>query len=61
MVSESTIYVREVVLDDLKHNKAAHETVNGAYRSEGNTFFFRSSFLFIPIKEKKMTVLSNNI
>ncbi|KAI7857153.1 acyl-CoA N-acyltransferase [Circinella umbellata] len=35
MVSESTIYVREVVLDDLKHNKAVHETINGAYRSEG--------------------------
>ncbi|KAI8141671.1 acyl-CoA N-acyltransferase [Fennellomyces sp. T-0311] len=35
MVQESTIFVREVILDDLKHNKAAHAVVNGAYRSEG--------------------------
>ena len=47
MVSESTVYIREVVLDDLKHNKSAYETVQGAYRSEGNTFSFdRHSFSF---------------
>ncbi|KAI8379058.1 acyl-CoA N-acyltransferase [Radiomyces spectabilis] len=29
------IYVREVVLDDLKHNATVHRVVNDAYRSEG--------------------------
>ncbi|KAI9256449.1 acyl-CoA N-acyltransferase [Phascolomyces articulosus] len=35
MVSESTIFVREVILDDLKHNETVHAVINGAYRSEG--------------------------
>ncbi|KAI9498082.1 acyl-CoA N-acyltransferase [Zychaea mexicana] len=35
MVQDSVFYVREVALDDLKHNVSAHAVINGAYRSEG--------------------------
>lgn len=37
MVEQSSIYVRPVSLDDLKHSKTAKAVINAAYRSQGRT------------------------